>query len=244
MKIIFIFIIIVIIIGFFLYNQTFSDIDLNNIHVYLISLPKNADRRENFEKFYKGKYQYFEAVNGSELNGTNVNNIWNCLPPDANYGTKGLQLSNIKIFEDAIKNNYEWILIFEDDAEPPKDFNNKLIKTMKKYSDSRVIYLDARNQGGDGVTPECCLACVLYHKSVFILLVQELNPEKSIYMQDYKIKDKKIKNDNVCLYDWYLSNLLSHYKIKTSSEPIVISNNLGSTIDSPEEHMKKKKFFT
>jgi len=231
MKIIFIFIIIVIITSFFLlYKQIFSDIDLNNIHVYLISLPKNADRRENFEKFYKGKYQYFEAVNGSELKGTNVNNIWNCLPPDGHYGYKGLQLSNMKIFEDAIKNNYEWIVIFEDDAEPPKDFNNKLMKIMKKYSDSRVIYLDARNSGGDGVIPGCCTACVLYHKSVFILLAQELNPEKSIYMQDYKNKTKKIINDNVCLYDWYLANLLSHYKIKTSSEPIVISDKIGSTI--------------
>jgi hypothetical protein len=101
---------------------------------------------------------------------------------------------------------------------------------MKKYSDSRIIYLDNRNIQGDGVIPGCCTSCMLYHKSVFHLLANELNPEKSIYNKNYKNKTKKIVNNNDCLYDWYLANLIAEYKIKTSSQPIVFSGNFNSTI--------------
>ena len=101
---------------------------------------------------------------------------------------------------------------------------------MKKYSDSRIIYLDDRNIQGDGVIPGCCLSCMLYHNSVFHLLANELNPEKSIYHKNYKNKTKKIVDDNDCLNDFYLANLISEYKIKTSSEPIVVSGKFISTL--------------
>jgi hypothetical protein len=204
----------------------------NKIHVYLISLPKHIERRQNFEKYYKGEYEYIEAINGNDNKDTELFKNWGCLKSNGNTGTKALQLSNCKIFEDAIKNNYEWIIIFEDDAEPVKKFDKKIQNVINsKYPDSCIIYLDARNEKGEGVIPSCCTAGILYHNSVFKLLAKELNPLTGVYRQDYKDKQKNIIKTNDCLFDFFLANLISHYNIKTSSEPMVHSGRFDSTIN-------------
>jgi len=212
------------------YSEKYYNIELpESIHVYLISLPKNTERRINFEKKYKGKYDYVPAVDGGANKDTDLFKNWSCLT-DGHAGTKGLQMSNVKIFQDAIKKGYEWILIFEDDAEPPGDFDFIVLETIKKYPDSRVIYLDNRNKGGDGFIPGCCTSCLLYHNSVFELLARELNPETSLYMKDYANKPKEIVQHTDCLFDWFLANTLAHYNIKTSSEPLVASDGFKSDI--------------
>jgi hypothetical protein len=104
-----------------------------------------------------------------------------------------------------------------------------LIKIINKYNDSKVIYLDSRNSTGDGDLPGCCTSAVLYHNSVFKLLLQELDPIKGLYRQDYKNKNKKIVDHEHCLADWFLANLLAHYNIKVSSEAIVNSGRFDSS---------------
>jgi hypothetical protein len=218
-----VFIILLISFSLYAYNKR------NNVHAYLISLPKNIERRQNFEKYYKGDYEYIEAIDATTSKYTDLFKNWGCLKPDGNNGAKALQLSNCKIFDDAIKKNYTWIVIFEDDAEPVQNFNEQINYLINiKYRDSPVIYLDARNKMGEGVRPGCCLAGVLYHKSVFHLLSKELNPLTSSYMQNYNYKPKKIVTSNDCIFDYLLANLLEYYNIKTSSEPIVYSDRFES----------------
>ena len=205
------------------------------IHTYLISLPIDIERRKNFEKYYKDKYEYFEAVNGNELKHTSIFKDWGCLDPDkqSHVGTKALQLTTSKVFEDALNKNYDWIVIFQDDAEPPEGFNiNNIKEIIKKYSDSLIIYLDNRNPEGDGVIPDCCLSGMIYHKYVFKILANELNPEKGTYLQNYGNKDKKIMNHNDCLHDWFLANLIAENGFKTSSAPLVYSGRFDSRIST------------
>jgi hypothetical protein len=201
------------------------------IHLYLISLPKDVERRINFEKFYTGSYEHVEAVNAEEEKDSDTFKNWGCLPDDSKYGTKALQMSNVKVFRNAIKNNYEWIVILEDDAEPPPDFREKLYKTIEKYPDSKVVYLDGRNPRGEGVIPGSQTSAIMYHNSVFELLAKELNPETGEYRKDYNNKSKNIVDFDDCVFDFFLANLLSQLNIKTSSEPIVASGRFDSTIE-------------
>lgn len=78
---------------------------------YLMNLKKRPDRLEHFKnqvnKFDLGEYEYFEAINGKE-----INNPSKFLKP----GESGHVLSTIGILENAIKNNYTTILLVEDDC--------------------------------------------------------------------------------------------------------------------------------
>lgn len=79
-------------------------------NVYCVNLKHRQDRKVNIlsqcAKYKLGKVEFFEAINGNEIeNKYPINN-----------GNYGLILSNIKILEDAKKNNYKQILILEDDC--------------------------------------------------------------------------------------------------------------------------------
>jgi hypothetical protein len=57
------------------------------------------------------------------------------------YGAFGCLLSNIKILEDAIKNNYENIIIFQDDIYFHKNFYNLINEFLEKHNKFTAIYL-------------------------------------------------------------------------------------------------------
>ena len=46
-------------------------------------------------------------------------------------GAIGCYLSHVKVWENILKNNYETVLIFEDDAKIPEDLNMKIYENMK-----------------------------------------------------------------------------------------------------------------
>ena len=214
-----------------LYNYTSSKLtNSSNVHVYLINLPKNTERKDNFEKYYKGKYQIIEAVDGKSLVDSPLFKNWSCIKnKDYKFGTKALQLSNLKCFEDAKKNNYEWILIFEDDAEPPVDIDKRIQEIIYKYSDSKVIYLDNRNEEGEGLIPMCCTSALLYNNSTFDLLLKELNPETSDIMKNYYNENKYLPHED-CNFDFLLADILHKYNIKTYSVALVQSGRFTTTI--------------
>ena len=78
---------------------------------FLINLKKREDRLHNFidqiNNYDLGKFKIFEAIDGSLINDDYSN---------LSKGNVGLIHSNIQIIEESIKNNYEKILIVEDDC--------------------------------------------------------------------------------------------------------------------------------
>jgi hypothetical protein len=176
------------------------------------------------DMIHKVPYHLVEAVDATKLEHTALFNQWHTNMNDSkthnNY--KALQLSVIKCFELAKLHNSEWAIICEDDAELPRTINfDEIIQT---YHDSKVIYLDSRNPGGDGVVPNCCMNCVMYHRSVYDRFIKELNPITSSHFRKFP-KGLKAYNDHYI--PWLITNV---FKIKCSSLPIVNGHGFKSTI--------------
>ena len=78
---------------------------------FLINLKKREDRLHNFidqvNNYDLGNFKIFEAIDGSSISENY---------PNVSTGNVGLLHSNIQIIEESIKNNYEKILIVEDDC--------------------------------------------------------------------------------------------------------------------------------
>ena len=81
--------------------------------IYCINLDKRTDRwiffKNQCEKFSINSVERISAVDGDLINQ-------NDYPNKFLKGEIGLLLTSIKIFEDAIDNGYENILLFEDDC--------------------------------------------------------------------------------------------------------------------------------
>jgi hypothetical protein len=81
--------------------------------VYCVNLERRPDRMQHFKdqviKYDLGEYQRFDAIDGKKLNMSDYNTNLNC-------GELGVILSNIEILRDAISNNYETIVVVEDDC--------------------------------------------------------------------------------------------------------------------------------
>lgn len=200
-----------------------------NIEIYLINLPRSKDRFDNFMKFYndmeyKVPYHYIEAVDARKLENSIVFKHWhesmNNSKTHNNY--KALQLSVVKCLKYAKLQQSEWAIICEDDAELPKTINFE--KVIQNYPDSKVIYLDNRNRGGDGYVPGCCMNCVMYHKSVYDMFIKELDPRTSSYFHEYP-RGHKAFNDHYI--PWLITKV---FKIKCSSLPIVNGHGFKSTV--------------
>ena len=99
---------------------------INNVFdkVYIINLddqPENLKNMDNQLKKYNIKYSRFKAIVGQDVFDTYKpsKDSWNYEHP----GALGCLLSHKGIIEDAVKNNYNKILILEDDCLFRKDFN-------------------------------------------------------------------------------------------------------------------------
>ena len=212
----------------------------DKFHIFVINLSRSKDRLDNFKKYHKEMihpipFTRVEAVDKRKIVNTPMLKKWHetiALNPQfkskeesdkfikRSMGTRSIQLSNVKTLKKAKQTNVEWTILCEDDAELPKDVNFEDI--VKQFPNSKVIYLDNRNRGGDDYTPKCCLSCVMYHRSVLDLFVQELHPETSTQLE---IFNKTVPFIN---YDFYLYWLITKFKIKCSSLPIVASGRFDS----------------
>lgn len=196
--------------------------------IFLINLKQSDDRRTNFERFHhqmvhKVPYHHVQAVDANVMKHTTMFQTWPSLR-NTYHGTKALQLSNIKCLKRAIALRSEWAIICEDDAELPKTVSFRQV--VKKYPNSKVIYMDNRNQGGDGVVPGCCTNCVMYHKSVFADLVRHLDPRSPLYIEF-------ASKCEAPMFDFYLSWLLRRLSIHTSSHPLIGGHRFDTTLDYP-----------
>ena len=116
--------------------------------VYCINLDKRPDRLENFknqvEKYDLGEFTRVSAVDGSNIN---LNEYGNDLKP----GELGLVLTNLKIIKEAKENNYESILILEDDC----SFTDEILNIENYFSklplDWDMLYMGGNHNTHMGV---------------------------------------------------------------------------------------------
>lgn len=153
-----------------------------NIQYFVINLPRDTERLQSLESLLqreKVDYRIEEAVDAHADRHQENLNTCPCLPQDSHHGTKALTMSNLNIFKKVLdlENPPEWIGIFEDDAILPLNFNLLIAHSIQKFSKAKVINFDKRTRRN----PECCLALVLYHRSILELLVKELDFKKSVY---------------------------------------------------------------
>lgn len=103
--------------------------------VYCINLKRRPDRLQHFieqvNKYDLGNFEVFEAVDGNELTETH---------PFLRKGELGHLNTTIKILENSIKNNYQNVLLIEDDCVFNSNINQ--IDTYFSYlpSDWDMLY--------------------------------------------------------------------------------------------------------
>lgn len=108
--------------------------------IYLINLPERKDR---LEKSYKELLHYqipFEIIKAIKYNN----------------GAHGLFQTMLGIFNSAIENNYNNILIFEDDVQLADNVNEIMKRVVKELpSDYDLVYLGANVNAPLYVVPGC-----------------------------------------------------------------------------------------
>lgn len=192
---------------------------MTQIDVFVINIPRHTERLSNFIKHYPDKCHVVQAIEGREHWNTDVMLKW----PNMNHSIiasnyKGLQLSMRKAIITAKEIDSDWAVVCEDDGEFPKTVDFESI--IKRFHDSQVIWLDARNKEGNGYIPYSRMNSVMYHKSVFELMINELHPDTSKEMNQWEKHHKK----QVMVNDYYIPWMLSRSGFKVSSMKVVKSN--------------------
>ena len=101
-------------------------------HIYVINLDKDTENLEKFTKQVGESFSYTRIKGVEPLKGNQ----------NLNKGQLGCLSSHILILEDAIKNNYKKILIFEDDIILKDSWENiKTAANNLQYLEPNLLYL-------------------------------------------------------------------------------------------------------
>jgi GR25 family glycosyltransferase involved in LPS biosynthesis len=138
--------------------------------IFLINLPSRPDRLENATANLKKlggmyeQFEYFEAVNGKALSEDELMELVTItgyktikegrvldyqLP---SRGAVGCALSHYRIWQKMIDNNYQNIIVFEDDLNLNKDVDKKLVDEFIDNipADYGIAFMDYMNVDKDG----------------------------------------------------------------------------------------------
>lgn len=113
--------------------------------IFCINLDKRTERYEECLKEFKKiniEVERISAIDGKPIFKEGLHK---------NAGAYGLMLTNIKIFENAIQNNYKNILILEDDVKFNDNFNEIFNEKIKSLPDNwDLLYLGGNNMFNRG----------------------------------------------------------------------------------------------
>jgi GR25 family glycosyltransferase involved in LPS biosynthesis len=198
-------------------KEKFTDNNNNIDKIYVINLKKNQDRLEKFMENAKKAnvdVERFDAVYGKELSKDHPDILKYFVKDHGlNPGQIGCALSHVKIWEDAIKNNYNNILVFEDDAIIPEDFwdrFNEAYNELPKDWDFSYLALNwayVRKISNN-------ISKVIYKEGLYNLGTHAMivNINKIAKLLNIKINvpiDVFIKNNNKVLYLFHNMKLIN-----------------------------------
>lgn len=125
-------------------NNFLKDTD----QIYLINLERRSDKRKIFNETilpYLPKIKYFDAIDGRILSKNDIEKSKIRGRSDhTTRGAVGCALSHRKVIEDAYKNNYNRILVLEDDIyiPEPQNLENDINKAADELPDDwEMFYL-------------------------------------------------------------------------------------------------------
>ena len=181
-------------------NNKGQFINYNNFKldkIYVINLNKNKDRWDVISKAAKKAnipITRFNAIYGKELPPNHPDIIkYFDKNNKLNSGQIGCALSHIKILEEAVKNNYDNILVFEDDAIIPPDFWEKLEPVVNELPDDwDILSLNCVRCKGKKykynlykLLYNICLMGYIISKSGIIKLIKLLNKKIKIPIDNF-----------------------------------------------------------
>ena len=120
--------------------------------IFIINLPKATDRKKHMTEMLnkqKIKFEFIEAVNGSNLTEEKIKECYNSKLThyhhgrDLSKGEIGCALSHIKFYELVVKNNLPGAIVLEDDCKINKDFSEvsvELNKSINKTQNKVVLF--------------------------------------------------------------------------------------------------------
>lgn len=147
-------------------TKQFSNIDLSKHKFYYINLKHREDRQKHLLDQLKSHnishyFQRYEAINGKDIDVGNLSpKILNPIAKqkiidnkitrygvDLTYGSLGCALSHYNIYQKIINNNYESVLILEDDIYIDNKFMFYLENIVYKldFSSFDILYLGSHN---------------------------------------------------------------------------------------------------
>ena len=128
---------------------------LGNMPIYVINLKSRPKRKERAEKElnkYNINYTFIEAVDGSKLNRTELenNNICKCNGSyrELRKGEIGCYLSHLDCWKNILETKKDYGLVLEDDVVLVDDFDNKFNEMFENVKDKEwdIICLGRRCQ--------------------------------------------------------------------------------------------------
>jgi GR25 family glycosyltransferase involved in LPS biosynthesis len=184
-----IYLVFVILNTFFIHNiEKFEEITNDINKIYYINLDRRPDRNQHFlEECNKCNFNMNNVIRVKGIDGLTHNfsedelNMFKNADfnhTDAKTKIMGNQLSHYYILQDMIKNNYDYIIIFQDDVILRDDFNDQINKLLKNIPEDAEII----NFG--------------FHKTANLKNFEALNINDPIESQ---VQSKKDINDYVCI---------------------------------------------
>jgi GR25 family glycosyltransferase involved in LPS biosynthesis len=168
--------------------ENFEEITTNINKIYYINLDRRPDRNQHFlEQCYKFKFNMNNVIRFTGIDGLSYTftideeqmfKNADFLMSDAKPKIMGNQLSHYYILKDMIKNNYNYIIIFQDDVILRDDFNICINQLLKNIPDDAEII----NFG--------------FHKTAYLKYFESLNLNDQ---NESLVKSKKNINDAVCI---------------------------------------------
>lgn len=121
-------------------------------HIYCLNLDRKPEKWNNIKK--KCNDLSIDITRFSAVDGNNIPNSTLKKYDKINKYAVGCLLSHYNIIKDAQKNNYERVLILEDDVLFCNDFNKKFNEFISKVGNWKLLYLGGTQHKWDGIKIE------------------------------------------------------------------------------------------